>query len=43
MRENSTTVRDMLREKFKTNMNEIEQKKMLNNESSILAFNQNFL
>jgi hypothetical protein len=41
MREGS--VRDMLREKFRTNMNEKEQKKMLNNESSILAFNQNFL
>jgi hypothetical protein len=41
MREGS--VRDMLREKFRTKMNEKEQKKMLNNESSILAFNQNFL
>ena len=41
LRQNSMTVRNMLREKFQTNMTEKEQKKVA--ESSILAFNQNFL
>lgn len=41
LRQNSMTVRNMLREKFQTNMTEKEHKKVP--ESSILAFNQNFL
>ena len=43
MRNQSITVRNMLREKFtsKKIMTESEKKKM--GESSILAFNQNFL
>jgi hypothetical protein len=45
MRQNSTSVRNMLREKFQLglkNMTQDEQEKLVN-ESSILAFNQNFL